>query len=178
MRDIRTQAWPIGVCVALLAGCGSGGDDGCVPSDGFFGLGETFCPLACVSWTNLVRPGELGTGRFALDPDYTASPPRADIDVGQEFHVRVLGRDLEPSGCNSFLDGLFTYHSTDDAVLAYDGTVFEGIAPGAARVIVDMPTPSGGTETVQLTVCSEPGADPYHCPTRVPLDIRVVSRDD
>ena len=63
-------------------------------------------------------------------------------------------------------------------MLAYNGIIFEGIAPGTARVIVDMPTPSGGTETVQLTVCSEPGADPYQCPTRVPLDIRVVAGAD
>ena len=105
MRDIRRQAWLAGLCLAFLAGCGGSGSDECVPSDGFFGLGETFCPVACVSWVNLVRPGEVGTGRFALDPDYSASPPRADISVGQGFHARVLGRNLEPSGCNSFLDG-------------------------------------------------------------------------
>ena len=173
MRSIQTRAWLLGVALAVTGGC-RGSDDECVPSEGFFGKGATYCDVSCVSWTNLVRPGGLGTGRFDLSPDYSVSPPRAVIAVGQGFHARVLGRDLQPSGCNSFLDGPFTYRSTDDAVLAYNGTIYEGIEPGTARVIVDMPTPSGGIETVELTVCRQPDDDPYACPDRVPLNIRVV----
>ena len=87
---MHTTTWVVVLAVAVTSGCGGGGDDECVPSEGFFGKGATYCEVPCVSWTNLVRPGSLGTGRFDLNPDYTVSPPRAVIAVGQGFHASLL----------------------------------------------------------------------------------------
>jgi hypothetical protein len=139
------------------------------------GLPATPCEVECQYWTNQVRPEMLGTERFALAPDRSTSPPQARIKVGERFRVTVGRLDLRPADCTTATDGPLSYRSSDNTVLRSAlGNVYEGVAPGTARVIVDVRVPSGRTEPVELTVCSEPSADPVHCPTRVPLLIAVV----
>jgi hypothetical protein len=105
------------------------------------------------------------------------SPPRADIKVGQRFNVVVGRLDTRPAECNRGFDSpQASGRSTDPAVVAAVSSVtFEGVAPGTARVLLDnLKTPSGGTESVELTVCSQANAPEVTCPTRVGLVIRVV----
>jgi hypothetical protein len=126
---------------------------------------------------NQVRPQWLGSDRFALAPDWSMSPPMATIEVGQRFRVTVGIVDSRPAGCTyGFQSPQMSYRSTDAAVVAAVGpALFEGVAPGTARVVVDnLTTPSGRTETVELTVCSQASAPEITCPSRVPLVIRVV----
>jgi hypothetical protein len=176
--------WFVAIGLAVAAACGTGSnDDGCVPVDAIFLSSEMYCPVPCATWTNRVVPQlPWHTGeRFRLKPDYSSSPPRAEITVGELFHANVSPHDMQPSGCNKGFDGPYTYRSTDPNVFVAQygvdvytiGAVYEGVGPGTARVIVDMPTPSGGFETVEMTICSVPDADPSICP-RVPLDIQVV----
>lgn len=175
MRTIDTRVWIVAVGLAVLAACGGGdGDDECYES-----LLGTRCPsppvVTCVSWENrVVRSLVEG---FTLNPDYSYSPPRAEIAIGQRFAVGPWHPNRHPPDCTLPGPGGPSYYgwgTTDDAVLASEGHIFVGVGSGTARVIVDMPTPSGSREDVELTVCSEPGADEESCPNRVPLDIRVV----
>jgi len=172
----RTAVFVLAVGLGALSGCGpesvGGGGDEC--GEGVLGLGTTPCKVPCASWTNQVRPEELGTARFALDPDWSASPPVAEVAVDQIFRVTIGRINTQPSGCNTF-DGGISYRSSDPMVLSTGPPgAYVGAGPGTARVIVDLGAPAGRTEAVELTVCSEPDLSEIHCPTRVPLVIRVV----
>jgi hypothetical protein len=161
--------------LAVLPACGGGGyGGGC--GGGAPGLPAGTCPVTCASWTNQVRPYLLGSDFLALAPDWSMSPPRADIKVGQRFRVTTAAVDTRPADCNQGLDSPLSYRSTDPAVVAVVGpALFEGATPGTARVIVDnFRTPSGATESVELTVCSQANAPEITCPSRVSLVIRVT----
>jgi hypothetical protein len=103
------------------------------------------------------------------------------VKAGGRFQVVQTAVDLQPSGCNQGY-GRGTVRSTAPSVLAYQGngdnvywSVFAGSTPGEATLeAIDLPTPSGGRQTVPLTVCSQPGAAELTCSSRVSLSIRVV----
>lgn len=168
--------WPVGLGLAFLSACGgAGGGKDC--GFGAPGLPAQECEVNCTHWSNQVRPYLLGSDFLGLVPDWSVSPPRADVKVGQRFRVTFGVVDLRPGDCNSgYLSPQMSYRSTAPTVVAVVGAaLFEGIAPGTARVAVDnLKAPSGGTETVELTVCSQAGAPETTCPSRVPLVIRVV----
>jgi len=151
----------------------------CGPDVGAPGLPANECEIDCSQWVNQVRPFALGTDFLALAPDWSVSPPTADVKVGRRFRITTGVINTSPSGCNHGFDGPQSYRSTEPTVVAVVGpALFEGVAPGTTMVVVDgMRLPSGRTETVHLTVCSQPtptGAAEVTCPTRVPLVIRVV----
>jgi len=114
-------------------------------------------------------------------PDWSVSPPRADVRVGQRFQVVQTAIDRRPNGCNQGY-GRGTVRSTDPSVLDFEGpgahvywSIFVGGAPGDATLeAVELPTPSGGRTTAPLTVCSQPDAPELTCPNRVSLAIRVI----
>jgi hypothetical protein len=165
-------------CVAVLGcgvlpGCRPNGGDGC--GGGAIGLPAEPCELACASWTNQVRPEAIGTERFALAPDWSASPPQARISVGQRFRVTVGRLNLQPANCTTSREGPVTFRSSDETVLRSPlAEVYEGVGPGVARVIVDVREPSGRMQAVELTVCGDPTANQITCPVRVPLPVAVV----
>jgi hypothetical protein len=164
------------LALAALPACGGGGiAGGC--GGGAPGLPAGSCPVSCTSWTNQVRPYSLGSDSLALAPNWSMSPAMADIRLGQRFRVSVGTVDLRPADCNQGLDSpQLSYRSTNPPVVAVVGpALFEGVASGIAHVMVDnLKVPSGGTESVELTVCSQANAPEITCPTRVPLVIRVV----
>lgn len=164
------------LALAVLSACGGGGG-GSNCGHGAPGLPVSECEVACSYWANQVRPYVLGTDFLGLAPDWSLSPPRADVKVGQRFRVTVGRVDLRPADCNSGFDSpQMSYRSTEPAVVAVVGAaLFEAVAPGTAGVMVDnLRAPSGGAETVPLTVCTQANAPEITCPTRVPLVIRVV----
>jgi hypothetical protein len=167
---------PTLLVLVVLSACGGGGiGGGC--GGGAPGLPAAPCPVTCTSWTNQVRPYLLGPDFLALAPDWSKSPPMADVKVAQRFRVTVGTVDLHPTDCNQGLDSpQLSYRSTDPAVVAVVGpALFEGVAPGTAHVMVDnLKKPSGSSESAELTVCSEANAPEITCPTRVPLVIRVI----
>jgi hypothetical protein len=168
--------WMTALALAVLSGCGGGGGGGDC-GGGAWGLPPVPCEVTCTSWTNQVRPSSLGSGLFGLAPDWSMSPPRADIKVGQRFNVTVGRLDTRPADCNRGFDSpQMSGRSTDPAVVAVVGVgLFEGVAPGTARVMLDnLKIPSGGAESVELTVCSQANAPEVTCPSRVGLVIRVV----
>jgi hypothetical protein len=185
---IFEAAFLAGLCLlTVFAGCdgdGSTDNEGC-PEGSLFDFGNP-PPCDCVSWDYVLAPDDHYTDLAHLAPDMSASPPLADVDVGQRFRVLLRVIDGHPPGCNQG----FTHYwggndeiveSTNPAILAFDpdwrggGLVYFGAAPGRATLkAVDLRTPSGGTVEAPLTVCSEPDA-PIDCPERVPLVIRVLS---
>jgi hypothetical protein len=168
--------WLTALALAVVSACGGGGD-GQNCGHGAPGLPVSECEVVCSHWTNQVRPYLLGSDFLGLAPDWSLSPPRADVKVAQRFRVTVGRVDLRPADCNHGFDSpQMSYRSTDPTVVAVVGAgLLEGVAPGTASVMVDnMRVPSGGTESVVLTVCSEANAPEVTCPGRVPLVIRVV----
>jgi len=175
----RAAILTVGCGLAGLAGCGDileRADESC---PGGIGLGNP--PCDCTSWTWLLVPSLDYGGLPALAPDRSVSPPLADVAVGQRFQVALSAVNRRPGACNQGY-GSGTVQSTDPSVVAFEGkgdnhswSIFAGVAPGRASLeAVGLRTPSGGLETVSLTVCSEPDAPSGGCPNRVPLVIRVV----
>lgn len=168
--------WLPALVLAVLPACGGGGGGGNC-GHGAPGLPAGECEVDCTCWANQVRPYLLGSDFLGLAPDWSMSPPRADIKVGQRFRVTVGRVDLSPADCNSGFDSpQMSYRSTDPAVVLVVGpALLEGVAPGTARVMVDnLKTPSGRAESVELSVCSQADAPEITCPIRIPLSIRVV----
>jgi hypothetical protein len=174
--NARRAKWVVALALAIPSACGgAGGGQEC--GYGAPGLPTTPCEIDCRSWTNQVRPYLLGSDFLALAPDWSVSPPRADIKVGQRFRVTVGRVELSPAACNhGFESPQMSYRSSQPTVVAVVGSgLFEGVGPGTASVIVDnLRVPSGRTENLELTVCSQASAPEITCPSRVPLVIRVV----
>jgi hypothetical protein len=175
------MAWPaVFGLVVLAAGCVDIVDMIDESCPGGIGLGDP--PCDCTYWRWILTP--LSTdyeNHPALAPDWSVSPPRADVSVGQRFQVALWAVDTRPGACNQGY-GSGTVRSTDPSVLAFEGagahhswSVFVGTTPGTASLeAMHLRTPSGGRESVPLTVCSDPDAPARTCPNRVTLLIRVV----
>ena len=115
-----------------------------------------------------------------LTPDWSVSPPVAEIGVEKRFVVALAALNRYPEGCNQGT-GRGLVRSTDPSVVTLVGDSnqllwwFAGAAPGEATLEgFDVRTPSGQSQMVPLTVCSGPDGDELTCPRRAPLVIRVV----
>jgi hypothetical protein len=172
----------------VVVGCGLVVALGCVDilekldesCPGGIGLGDP--PCDCMSWTWRLSPFSTDYEDIpALEPDWSTSPPLADVTVGRRFQVVLSAVDTRPGACNQGYGG-GTVRSTDPSVLAFESkgnhhswSIFVGVAPGRASLeAVGLRTPSGGRETAPLTVCSEPNIPSETCTNRIPLVIRVV----
>jgi hypothetical protein len=170
----RRAAALLGLCGLL--GCDQGSEP-CDPGELIFGSLSASCPSEarqCQSWEPFLAPGR------GLHPDWSASPPRADVMVGATFGVGVHTRFNSPANCTTGqLSYSVEWRATDPSVLRAEteghlGARFLAVAPGTARVVAEnLAFPGGQTGHAEVTVCSEPGANDFACP-RVPLDIRVL----
>ena len=108
--------WLLALALAVPSACGgAGGGRECG-----YGAPGPACEIDCRSWTHQVRPYLLGSEVLALAPDWSVSPPSADIRVGQRFRVTVDIVDLNPPNCNHGYDSpQMTYRSSQPTVAWY-----------------------------------------------------------
>ena len=175
---------PLGPLIMLVFGLSCGGqpraDNTCDS-----GIGLAPPPCSCIRWVNYVAPGGCccqGQGCVKLQPDLSTVPARAVVKVGDRFLVGS-GNIGTPAGCNEGnWNNRPTWNSTDSSVIRFESAQpadfsvgqFVAVAPGVATVgVEDVLTPSGQTERVRLTACSQQTAL-GSCTSRVPLDIVVM----
>jgi hypothetical protein len=181
------SGWRTGVCIlgVLVAGCPMGPSGGGCP-DGEIEVGNLYGPSTCRpsnecrSWSIFVAPGYAGAGEPHLVPDRSATPVRADLEVGARMYAGVDFVGLEPPGCT---DGVLaqgaTWRTGDVTLLRVDeaharSATFLALAPGTVRVFADgLKQAAGRAGPVELSICADPADREKNC-ARVPLEIRVI----